>query len=72
MYCTYCGSGRHTLKNCPKTWDGQASRVQMRCTYCGARDHNVAACPRTYEGSAVRAYRPSTVEDDFVLDPHLS
>lgn len=68
MWCSFCGSRAHTLPNCPKTWGGQANRTAMWCSYCGARDHNLPACPKTWGGSAARAWRPDTVQDDFILD----
>ncbi len=68
MHCSYCWSKRHTIKNCPKTWGGQANRNRMHCSYCWSNKHNVAACPKTWHGSAVRAWHSYTVEDDFVED----
>lgn len=61
MWCSYCGSDKHTLANCPKTWGGQANRTAMRCSYCGHRDHNVAACSRTWGGAAPKP-------DDYIKD----
>ena len=68
MRCTYCGSGAHTLANCPSTWGGSSMRAHMRCTYCGSSRHNVDACPKTYSGNAARAWHPESVTDDFVED----
>ena len=68
MRCGYCGSSRHTLANCPKTWGGQANRNAMRCSYCGSREHNVEACPKTWSGNAARAWHPESVANHFVKD----
>lgn len=68
MYCSYCGSRRHTVVNCPKTAGGQARRLHMRCGYCGAKDHNIQACPKTFAGNAARAWHPDDVADDFIRD----
>jgi len=68
MYCGYCGSNLHTVKNCPKTWSGSSNRSHMRCTYCGGTDHNVKACPKTWGGSSAMAWHQRTVEDHFVKD----
>ena len=62
MRCTYCGSNQHTVKNCPKTWDGQINRAHMRCGYCGSTTHNTKACPKTWSGSCNRD------EDNYYLD----
>lgn len=66
--CTYCGSRLHTLRNCPKTWIGQANRVGMRCSYCGSNNHNLNACPSTFFGNAARACREDKIKDDFIKD----
>jgi len=68
MFCTYCWSKQHTIKNCPKTWAGSSRRAGMRCSYCGSTEHNIKACPKTWHGSAVRAWHPDTVADDFIKD----
>jgi len=68
MRCSYCGSNKHTLKNCSKTFYGPSNRSSMRCTYCGSNKHNVVACPKTFYGNAARAWHPESVEDDFVED----
>ncbi len=68
MYCGFCGSHDHTIKNCPKTASGQANRNAMYCGYCGSKKHNTNACPKTFYGNAVRAWHPEAVEDDFIKD----
>ena len=68
MYCVYCGSKKHTVKNCPKTWGGSARRAHMHCSYCGSNEHNVNACPKTWGGNAARAWHPESVADDFIKD----
>lgn len=68
MYCTYCGSARHTEVNCPHTSRGSANRMRLRCTYCGARNHEIKACPKTWGGNAARAWNPNSVSDHFVKD----
>ena len=68
MRCTYCGSNKHTYRNCPHTWHGSVRHAQMRCTYCGAHNHEVEACPHTWNGNAARAWYPETVADYFVKD----
>lgn len=68
MRCSYCGQTQHTIKNCPKTWDGSANRARMHCGYCGAKNHNTRACPKTWHGNAARAWHPETVADDFIKD----
>jgi hypothetical protein len=30
MRCSYCGSNRHTVENCPKTWSGSSARLHLR------------------------------------------
>jgi len=68
MYCTYCRSHEHTIKNCPKTWGGSTNRQHMYCTYCASREHNIEACPKTYAGNAARAWHPDTVADHYIKD----
>ena len=68
MYCSYCGSNKHTIKNCPKTWGGSVNRMHLRCGYCGKVGHSIKACPETFSGSAARAWHPYKVEDDLILD----
>lgn len=68
MRCSYCGSGFHTVANCPKTWGGQGNRAAMRCGYCGGRDHNVQACPKTWGGNAARTWSPDSVANHFRRD----
>lgn len=68
MYCTYCGSKKHTLKNCPKTNPGQANRRNMFCTYCGSKKHNLQACPKTNDGQAARRNREEDYEDNYIKD----
>lgn len=52
MRCSYCGSNRHDLRTCPKTWNGSAARANLRCTYCGGRDHDKQACRKRHTGRA--------------------
>lgn len=68
MHCGYCGSNKHTIENCPKTWCGSLNRTHMRCGYCGSKKHNTKACPKTWSGNAARAWNPESVEDDFIKD----
>ena len=68
MYCGYCGSGLHTIENCPKTWAGSCNRNNIHCSYCGSNKHNVNACPKTFEGNAKRAWHEDTVQKDFIKD----
>lgn len=68
MYCSFCGSNKHTIKNCPKTWNGQGNRNTMYCGYCGSRKHNINACPKTFDGSGIRTWTPHLVEDEFIKD----
>ena len=44
MNCSYCGSNKHPTSYCPKTWQGQSKRMQLRCSYCGERNHNYEGC----------------------------
>lgn len=64
MRCSYCGSDKHTLSNCPKTWKGQVNRNAMRCSYCGSNKHNIRACPKTFIGNS----RLASIDDDRFLD----
>ena len=68
MYCGYCGSHKHAIVNCPKTWGGSVNRAHLRCFYCGGNDHDVVACPKTWMGNAMRAWHPEQIADHFVLD----
>lgn len=68
MWCSYCGSVMHTIKNCPKTFSGSANRSSMRCSYCGSRKHNISACPATHSGSANRLWNQKSIENDFLKD----
>jgi primosomal protein N' len=68
MYCGFCGSKKHTVKNCPKTWSGQANRNSMRCGYCGSKKHNIEACPKTWSGNAKRAWHKEEIENDYIED----
>jgi uncharacterized Zn finger protein len=68
MYCTYCGSKKHTVVNCPKTWGGSVRHAHLHCNFCGAKDHDIQACPKTWNGNAKRAWNPESIEDHFVLD----
>lgn len=68
MYCTYCGSMKHTRMNCPKTYDGSVKHSQMRCDFCGEKDHTIEACPFTYNGNAARKFYPESVSNYYVRD----
>jgi hypothetical protein len=68
VYCQFCRSSRHTIKNCPRTAVGQINRAAMRCKYCGSRKHNIAGCPKTWQGSANRAWHKDAIADDYVQD----
>ncbi len=68
MYCGFCWSKDHTIKNCPKTSGGCVNRLWMRCECCGSKEHNIEACPKTFSGNAARTFHPETVENDFVKD----
>lgn len=68
MYCTFCGSRRHTITLCPKTASGQSNRLHLRCSYCGSTKHSIEACPKTFDGNAARAWHPETVADFFHED----
>ena len=61
MYCPYCGSHKHTLKNCPHTWPGQTNRRNLYCIFCGSHKHNVNGCPKRF------VYDPNNI-DDYVKD----
>lgn len=50
MWCSYCGSDRHNIEFCEKTWDGQGNLNARRWAYCGSRDHYVEHCPKTWGG----------------------
>jgi len=68
MYCSFCGSRNHTIRNCSKTHSGSVNRMHMGCSFCGGKNHNVQACPKTHSGSAARAWHPETVSDNFIED----
>jgi primosomal protein N' len=68
MYCTFCGSNLHSIKNCPKTWGGQGNRNNMHCSYCGSNKHNINACPKTWNGSSNVAWHQDKIEDDHIMD----
>jgi len=68
MYCTFCGSRNHTTTNCPKTWEGQGNRMNIRCAYCGSHKHNINACPKTHDGSAKRTWNKDSIENDYIKD----
>lgn len=68
MYCTFCGSHNHMIINCPKTFNGQVNRANMRCTYCGSHKHNINACPKTFDGSAKRSWNIERIKNDFIKD----
>ncbi|HHA2172762.1 TPA: hypothetical protein ACOECC_001261 [Enterobacter bugandensis] len=61
--CTFCGSGLHARENCPRTWSGNARRVNLRCSYCGVTGHNSNACP--HNASSANRRR---LNDDYYLD----
>ena len=48
--CSYCGSDKHTVIHCPKTWDGQGNRNTLHCGYCGSNKHNTDGCPKCWPG----------------------
>lgn len=69
MYCGYCGSRKHTIKNCPHTWRGQANRNRMYCGYCGSKKHNINACPKTFQGNAnMSGWNRHKFKDEYVKD----
>lgn len=68
MRCTFCGSNLHTIKNCPKTWNGSANRNNLHCSYCGSNKHSIKGCPKTFEGSANRAWHPDLIQNEFISD----
>ncbi|MBE8813590.1 hypothetical protein F3H66_08505 [Serratia marcescens] len=61
--CTFCGSQRHTLANCPSTFGGSARRANLRCSYCGGEGHTSSACPHNASSA-----RRRQLNDDFYLD----
>jgi len=68
MRCTFCGSEKHTEKNCPRTWQGIENRRRMVCAFCWARGHTEKACPQTWQGNAIMASDPESVADEFIKD----
>jgi len=68
MYCSFCGSNKHTIKNCPKTHGGSCNRNNMYCSYCGSQKHDIEGCPKTHAGSAHRAWHPDSISDHFIED----
>lgn len=68
MYCGFCGSNKHEIENCPKTWGGQMNRRFMRCGFCGSRKHNIKACPKTWDGNAARTWHKETIKKDYIKD----
>lgn len=68
MYCNYCGSNKHSLKNCPKTWDGSINRKNMRCAYCGNKKHDINACSKTWGGRANITWHKDKIDDNYILD----
>ena len=68
MFCTYCGSGQHEERLCPKTASGQSARLHLRCDNCGGRDHDSQACPKNGNGSDVRRRYAPGVSNHFILD----
>jgi len=65
MKCSYCGSVKHTEKNCPKTHEGWVNRLHLYCTYCGSEKHNVNACPKL---NGTVALRNKLLQDHFIKD----
>lgn len=45
-HCTYCGSHKHNVEYCPKTWGGSTNLLHRRCTYCGSKDHTYEECKK--------------------------
>lgn len=69
MRCSYCGSTKHSLTNCPRTRTGNERRsYNLRCGYCGQGGHTIKACKQTASGNAARAWNPGSVENEFVDD----
>lgn len=69
MYCSYCGSREHTIKNCPKTWSGQANRASMRCSYCGSKKHILKTCPKTFQGNGnMSPWNKHKFKNDYIED----
>lgn len=69
MFCSYCGSRNHMVKNCPKTWGGQANRNRMRCSYCGSQKHNLQACTKTFQGNGnMSGWNKHRFENEYVKD----
>lgn len=66
MYCTYCGSKKHTITNCPKTWAGSVNHERLYCGYCGGHDHTINTCLKTWSGASNR--RSGKYENEYVLD----
>lgn len=71
MRCNFCGSERHTERNCPATWQGQESRRRMVCAFCWKKGHTEKACPETWQGNAARAFNPESIADEFIKDAEI-
>ncbi len=48
LTCSHCGSHKHTLSYCPKTWNERASALHHRCVYCGSSKHDRYACSNAW------------------------
>lgn len=68
MYCSFCGSNKHTINLCPSTWEGSANRKNLRCSYCGSHEHDIKACPKTWSGNAARTWNEDRVKEHFIKD----
>lgn len=50
LWCSFCGSHRHSYDYCPHRFEGYGNRMALRCSYCGGRDHNRDACEKAWPG----------------------
>jgi len=67
MHCTYCGSNKHTYKNCRSRWDGIANRNSLHCDYCGKYHSHTRKCCPNIPGSDMARENPDN-HDEYVLD----
>ena len=69
MYCSYCGSNKHIIDNCPKTYRGQINRRNIHCVYCGSNKHNVTVCPHTFQGNGnMSPWNRHKFEKEYIKD----
>ena len=64
MFCSWCGSRKHTIDTCPKLAARQGRRKPL-CSFCGKRGHSTDNCPCRHFNVRQRELERKQQDGDF-------